>query len=78
MIEGFAGVTAIDTSGGGVTVRTVEPPTPSGVALMVLVPAPIPVARPAALIGEPVVMEIWSPNGRASAGAEQRSGGSRN
>ena len=50
VIEGFAGVTAMDCNVAAVTVRVVEPETPPRVALMLLVPAPAPVARP------PVVM----------------------
>src|SRR6185369_1385086 len=47
LIEGFAGVTAIDcNAGGGVTVSTVEPVTAPEVALMVVVPAATAVARP--------------------------------
>src|SRR6185503_14025557 len=46
-IEGFAGVTARDcNAGGGVTVSTVEPVTEPEVALIVVVPAATPVARP--------------------------------
>jgi hypothetical protein len=52
VIEGFAGVTAIDTSVGAVaaTVRVVEPLTAPEAALIVLVPAATPVAKPPALI----------------------------
>jgi len=51
-IEGFAGVTAIDTSVGAVavTVRVVEPLMAPEAALIVLVPAATPVASPPALI----------------------------
>jgi len=49
-IEGFAGVTAIDTSAGAVTVSVVEPLTAPEAALIVLVPAATPVANPPALI----------------------------
>ena len=49
-IEGFAGVTAIDTRVAGVTVNTVEPVMPVSVALMLLVPAATPVARPLLVI----------------------------
>jgi hypothetical protein len=45
-IDGFAGVTAMDCSVGAVTVSSVEPTTDPEVALMVLVPAATPVARP--------------------------------
>jgi hypothetical protein len=55
-IEGFAGVTAIDCSVAAVTVRTVEPLIPPDVALIVEVPTPAPVARPAALIVAVVVV----------------------
>ena len=52
VIEGFAGVTAIDTNVGAVavTVRVVEPLTAPEAALIVLVPAATPVAKPPALI----------------------------
>ena len=50
VIDGFAGVTAIDCSSGAVTVKVVEPETEPKVALIGLVPAPTPLARPAALI----------------------------
>ncbi len=49
-IEGFAGVTAIDTSVAGVTVKVVDPVMPSETALIVLVPAATPVANPPAVI----------------------------
>ncbi len=48
-IDGFAGVTAIDWSVAAVTVRIVEPETPS-VAVIVEVPGDMAVARPVALI----------------------------
>src|SRR5579862_3854318 len=50
VIEGLAGVTAIDTSVVGVTVNTVEPVTPFSTALMLLVPVATPVARPLLVI----------------------------
>jgi hypothetical protein len=50
MIEGFAGVTAIDCNVAAVTVSTVEPEIDDDVAVMVEVPTPAPEARPAALI----------------------------
>jgi len=50
VIDGFAGVTAIDCSVAAVTVSTVEPLIAPDVALIVEVPTPAPVARPAALI----------------------------
>ena len=57
--DGFAGVTAIDTSVAGVTVNKVEPTTDPEVALMVLVPIPTDVARPPAMIvAVPVVPEV--------------------
>src|SRR5258708_6122703 len=56
LIDGFAGVTAIDTSVGGVTVSTVEPVIAPLVAEIVDVPAPTPVARPVALIVATVVV----------------------
>jgi hypothetical protein len=49
-MEGFAGVTAIDTSEGGVTVSVVVPLIAPEAALIVLVPAATPVANPAAVI----------------------------
>ena len=56
-IDGFAGVTAIDCSVAAVTVNVVEPLTAPEVALIVLIPAPTPVANPAlvtvALAGVP-------------------------
>jgi hypothetical protein len=56
VIDGFAGVTAIDCSVAAVTVRVVEPLIPPDVALIVEVPTPAPVARPAALIVAVVVV----------------------
>ncbi len=47
---GLAGVTAIDSNVAAVTVRTVEPVTPLSIALIVEVPTPTPVARPALVI----------------------------
>jgi hypothetical protein len=55
-IDGFAGVTAIDCSVAAVTVRVVEPLIAPDVALIVEVPTPAPVARPAALIVAVVVV----------------------
>jgi len=55
-IEGFAGVTAIDTSVAAVTVRVVEPVMPAETALIVLVPAATPVANPPAVIVATVVV----------------------
>ena len=45
-IDGLAGVTAIDCSVAAVTVSTVDPTIEPEVALIVLVPAATPVARP--------------------------------
>ena len=45
-IEGFKGVTAIETSAAVVTVRVVDPVTIPELAPMVLVPTPVAVARP--------------------------------
>jgi hypothetical protein len=45
-IEGFAGVTAIDTSVGGVTVSVVEPAIVPSFAMILDVPAVTPAARP--------------------------------
>src|SRR5258707_6046050 len=56
LLDGFAGVTAIDISVGGVTVSTVEPVIVPLVADIVDVPAPTPVARPVALIVATVVV----------------------
>ena len=50
VIDGFAGVTAIDCSVAAVTVSTVEPLIAPDVALIVEVPTPAPVAKPDALI----------------------------
>jgi hypothetical protein len=54
-IEGFAGVTAIDCSVAAVTVSKVEPLIEDDVAVIVELPTPAPVARPAALIVAVVV-----------------------
>ena len=45
-IEGFAGVTTIETSVGAVTVRVVEPLIEPDAAEIVVVPVPTPVASP--------------------------------
>jgi hypothetical protein len=50
VIDGFAGVTAIDCSVPAVTVRVVEPAMDDDVAEIVELPTPAPVARPAAVI----------------------------
>jgi hypothetical protein len=55
--DGFAGVTAIETSVAAVTVRVVEPEMLPEVALMVVVPAFNAEARPAALIVPVAVLE---------------------
>jgi hypothetical protein len=58
-IEGFTGVTAIDTSVTAVTVRVVEPLTVPETALIVLVPAPTAVANPpVVMVATPVVAEL--------------------
>jgi hypothetical protein len=49
-IDGFAGVTAIDCSVAAVTVSKVEPLMDDDVAVIVELPTPAPLARPAALI----------------------------
>src|SRR5262249_25500177 len=49
--DGFAGVTAMETSAAGVTVSTVEPLIFPIVAVILNVPIDAAVARPAALIG---------------------------
>jgi hypothetical protein len=46
-IEGFAGVTAIETRPALVTVRVVDPLTVPELAAIVVVPVPIPLASPA-------------------------------
>jgi hypothetical protein len=55
-IDGFAGVTAIDCSVAAVTVSKVEPLIGDDVAVIVEVPTPAPVARPAVLIVAVVVV----------------------
>jgi len=55
-IEGFAGVTAIDCNVAAVTVSKVEPLMDDDVAVIVELPTPAPVARPAALIVAVVVV----------------------
>ena len=55
-IVGFAGVTAIDTSVGAVTVRVVEPLIAPKAALIVLVPVPTPFANPPEVIVATVVV----------------------
>ena len=58
-IEGFAGVTAIDTSVAAVTVKVVDPVMPIETALIVLVPVPTAVANPpAAIVATVVVAEL--------------------
>src|ERR1700722_1149358 len=49
-IDGFAGVTAIDCNVAAVPVSKVEPLMDDAVAVIVEVPTPAPLARPAALI----------------------------
>jgi hypothetical protein len=46
VIEGFAGVTAMDTRVAAVTLRVVDPLTVPELAATVVVPTPFPVARP--------------------------------
>jgi hypothetical protein len=48
-IDGEAGVTAIDTSVGALTVNVVEPLIPPELALIVVEPADAPLARPVLL-----------------------------
>jgi len=50
MIEGLAGVTAIDTRVGGFTVSTVEPVMEPDVAVIVVLPCATDVANPELLI----------------------------
>jgi hypothetical protein len=57
VIEGFAGVTAIDCSVAAVTVSPVEPTMDDDVALIVDVPTPAPVARPVAVMVALVVFD---------------------
>ena len=45
-IDGFTGVTAMDTRVAALTVRLPDPLTVPDVAVMVVVPMPVPVARP--------------------------------
>jgi hypothetical protein len=45
-IDGFPGVTAIETRAAGATVRVVDPLTVPELAATVVVPTPVPVARP--------------------------------
>jgi len=45
-IEGFLGVTAMETRAAVVTVRVVDPLTVPELAATVVVPIPVPVARP--------------------------------
>src|SRR5580704_14229335 len=56
VIDGFAGVTAIDCSVAAVTVSKVEPLMDDDVAVMIEVPTPAPVASPDALIVAVVVV----------------------
>src|ERR1700735_1146437 len=59
LIEGLAGVTAIDTSVAAVTVRVVEPLIAPETALIVLVPVATPVAiPPVVMVATPVVAEL--------------------
>jgi hypothetical protein len=57
VIDGFAGVTAIDCNVAAVTVRVVEPFMAPEVALIVEVPTPVPVARPAAVMVAVAVLD---------------------
>jgi hypothetical protein len=57
--EGFAGVTAIDTSTAGETVNVVEPVTLPSIALTVELPVVTPVARPPiVIVATPEVNEL--------------------
>jgi hypothetical protein len=59
VIEGFVGVTAMDTSAAAVTVRMVDPLTVPELAAMVVVPTPFPVARPPLeMVATPVDEEL--------------------
>src|SRR5438270_749135 len=55
---GLAGVTAIEVNAAAVTVSTVEPVTPLKVALIVEVPVPTPVARPAVVMVATLVVAL--------------------
>src|ERR1700733_2890522 len=55
-IDGLAGVTAIDTNIGGVTVSVVEPLIEPELACIVVLPAPTPVASPPLVIVATVVL----------------------
>jgi hypothetical protein len=58
-IDGFAGVTAIDTSVGAVTVSSVVPSTGPEAASILLIPEATPVANPpAVIVTTPVVCEV--------------------
>ena len=58
-IEGFAGVTAIDTNAATPTVRVVLPVTPAELALIVDVPFATAVAMPpAAMVATPLFDEV--------------------
>ena len=58
-IDALAGVTAIETSVAGVTVRLVEPLIDPEVALIVVLPAATPVARPPLLmVATDVALEV--------------------
>ena len=56
-IDGLAGVTAIETSAGGLTVRVVEPLTLPDVAVMVALPVATLIANPAAEMVATLVAE---------------------
>jgi hypothetical protein len=56
VIEGFAGVTAIDCRVAAATVKPVEPTMEDDVAEIVEVPTPAPVAKPVAVIVATVVV----------------------
>ena len=53
-IEGFTGVREIDTRAAGVTVSTLEPVIDPEAAVMVVVPVPVLVAKPA--VGDELLM----------------------
>jgi hypothetical protein len=55
-MKGFAGVTAIETSTGAVTVRLVEPLIEPDTAEIVVLPVATPVASPAVVIVAVVVL----------------------
>ena len=59
LMDVFAGVTAMDSSTGGVTVRPVEPLIEPEVAMIVVLPVPAPAASPAlVIVATEVLLEL--------------------